>query len=234
MYVDGSRGTIGAVLLVLVAALVLVPTACADTFTYIASDHPDGNQNPPPYGFRGDIGTTVHTFTFESVFFVYDNNSTAWTGDDTATLMGQIRHNQGSGDGAVYQIMASFAVLGFEDGFFDGGDPIADLLANGVNGNGIIFDLIGMELSGGTTYPGPLTWIGKANGSGLEFLLEFGHRGFPGVSGYGWLQTPYDGQLGINDFLFTLHPVPEPGTMVLLGSGLAALGLLRRRRVSSR
>ncbi len=35
---------------------------------------------------------------------------------------------------------------------------------------------------------------------------------------------------GTNDFLMVGTPVPEPGTLLLLASGIAGLGVVRRRR----
>ena len=64
-----------------------------------------------------------------------------------------------------------------------------------------------------------------------------GHRGFPGISGWGWLaieqgdgtysRTPTS---GFDDWIFTvIIPMPGPGLMSV--AGLSALAVIRRRRV---
>ncbi|MFQ5777619.1 MAG: PEP-CTERM sorting domain-containing protein [Terriglobia bacterium] len=218
------------------ALLLGAAPAWAETFMYSAHNHPDGNAAPPFYGLRLDFNGTKQTFDFTNVLFTID------PGAGTASIAGTITHNQaGSGTDATYTIMASFSAMSIRDlgstGWFDGGDPIADLLAAGIDpNNAILFQLDSMVLSDGNSYGGVLEWFGKSKANGDEFLLVVGHRldGQPNpevVAGFGWLQTA-NGQTGTNDFLFTmdLQPVPEPGTVFLVGGGLTALGLLRRRR----
>ena len=77
-------------------------------------------------------------------------------------------------------------------------------------------------------------YIGSYPGfSSVELLLlsgggEIDDCGDDGASpcGPGYLVLGYDPNVGVNASIST----PEPGTLVLLGAGLLALGSLRRRR----
>lgn len=60
-----------------------------------------------------------------------------------------------------------------------------------------------------------VSWRLSINGS----VVDSGHAG-------GWLKYRFN-----EDHSFTVTRVPEPGTLALLGLGLAGLGLVRRRKV---
>jgi len=88
------------------------------------------------------------------------------------------------------------------------------------------------------------TFIVSIFDAGLTFLEQtvvsppaFGSNvfvGFENLAGISRLvitETGDDGFLGaLDDIRFELAPIPEPSTMLLLGSGLAGLGWYRRRR----
>ena len=67
---------------------------------------------------------------------------------------------------------------------------------------------------------------------------DLGHRGFAGISGWGWLgisdsqNGPYvRNSAGSDDFLFTvIVPAPLSGAMAF--GGLAGVGVIRRRRLA--
>lgn len=57
---------------------------------------------------------------------------------------------------------------------------------------------------------------------------DLGHRGFPGISGWGWFTLGAGRPMvGTVDFLFTAELIPAPGTALI---ALAGAGLLAGRR----
>ena len=104
---------------------------------------------------------------------------------------------------------------------------------------GVIFDL---RSHAKTTGAGAGTGLALQLGDECGLLCNF-HRDFDGISGWGWLdhQISVPGIINTDyfedhpsdtrccsDFLFTATPVPEPGTMILFGSGLLGLAAWRR------
>ncbi|MCA9283509.1 MAG: hypothetical protein KDA30_15905, partial [Phycisphaerales bacterium] len=57
---------------------------------------------------------------------------------------------------------------------------------------------------------------------------DLGHRGFNGISGWGWMNHGGLPHVASTDWLFTAELVPTPGAASLLGT--AGLLLVRRRR----
>ncbi len=197
---------------------------------YRLGDHPDGNQNPPPYGLRYDGmfgGSTVATFSMG-----YYNNTTLTVTDNTDTggnieinIAGMLYGGEVDGSGGYVAPSAyhlnftyTFNVQAEANGWIAVGEDLADA------GTLIVDD-------GGSASSNPadsFSLVTKANSAGEAFLfLADGHR-LPDNSswvGRGWFQ-PHNGQGGAQDFLFTATLIPAPASACLLGAG----GLLMSRR----
>jgi hypothetical protein len=92
---------------------------------------------------------------------------------------------------------------------------------------------VGFAQSAGTTYAIVLQVAGAASpawvlaGSGDQYS---GGQGYFSVDGVNW--SPLTSASSAGDFTFQtyVNPVPEPGTLALLGSGVAGIWLRRRRK----
>ncbi len=105
----------------------------------------------------------------------------------------------------------------------------------------IYFQMMDMTLthtSGVNTYTGPLSWDEYPNSPAKQFFIQLNHRTSSNIlAAAGWLEvSPDAGPEGrrTSDFLFTLHRVPEPTSVLLLSSGLLLMGLWGRRRILTR
>ena len=223
--------------------------------SYDLGNHPFGNARDPTYGFRLDnlydsIGASVGVFTFDfecsacGVTMVYDGNSIA--------ISGIVSGGEPDGGG------------GYVNNEFDGLYRINNVVYPNVvdlenDGSGLQ-DIGIMGVTGGPI--GTLRFLGDgvdalpsltmwelmdkndvARGFPNSFRVgneddDLGHRGHPGISGWGWVLIKADGTNdfvdpgGAQDWLFTARrvSVPAPGSVVLLLLGLAALGTRRRNR----
>ena len=104
-------------------------------------------------------------------------------------------------------------------------DPPNAGILNTIGAAGNPAFISGFDISGatGTAFA---SWASPTTGNDLFFLLNLA-TGAPTALG-----TIGSGQLGIVDISVTpaINPVPEPVSLTLVGTALAALGLLRRRR----
>ncbi len=237
-------GAAGAISVLALAASANAMPILEPGFIYQAHNHPDGNAAPPPYGLRLDElydATSNHDrFTFDFDFVSDDFESAvfvgiqerknfpgeyvitvfgnAWGGRDTN---GAWANDQYLGE---YQFEFTYAIgaqlAPGDDDFIVDPDPNA----RGLNSGTIITPL-------GDT----IDLTDEAGSNPYTFRLgneddNSGHRGFDGISGWGWLNHNGEPHVKASDWLFTVEstPFPTPGAVALFGLG--GLAAARRRR----
>ncbi len=202
--------------------------------TYRLGNHPDGNQSPPLYGLRLDeiynatSNHDVFTFNFDHALsnmrLDYNGTSihiygTAFGGRDIGTEYANDIYR------GVYTIDFTYT---WGVGMAPGDDDVMVDPGYHYNYGTIqtpIGDTIGLR-DGHYSTGQPDFRLGNEDN-------DAGHRGYPGISGWGWLFTS-TGAGGAyvnytsNDWLFTATLVPTPGAAALMGLGALAVG--RRRR----
>lgn len=195
------------------------------TGTHLLGNHPDGAARPPLYGLRLDemynatAGHDIFTFDFEHASslmqLTYTGSSirifgVAWGGRDTGGAYAADAYL------GLYTIDFTYAlgVMGVPSD-----DDIWVNAANQANSGTI------------TTPLGHTKVLTDERGShAYSFRLgnennDLGHRGFPGISGWGWLRV--DGvHTDYQDWIFRVVPAPGPVALAMVGLVAAA----RRRR----
>jgi len=213
-------------------AAIAATTLCANpawslsTGEYRLHNHPDGNAASPLYGLRLDglLGDGIHTFNFDAadegaaMFMSFDGemlriHGTAWGGLDGGSAY--VSPQLWSID-MTYTTIVGIATDGIGDIGADSGVGII----TAVNDPATTFNLV--SYAGGHSNA---LFVGDEDGSG--------HRGFDGISGWGWLNYFVNGgdssqHVASSDFLFTAQPVPLPAGLWLLASGFLSLVFIRR------
>ncbi len=195
--------------------------------TYQLHNHPDGNAVPPPYGLRLDElydatgGHDIFTFDFDhpssDVKLDYDYDA------QTIAIYGHAYGGRDSGGG--YFADPYLGVYEFSFLYDVGVGPVPgddDVWADALSGS----NLGSIESPTGDIFELSCKSNGEYNFRLGDENDDNGHRGFDGISGWGWLMVDGIDGPGDQDWLFTAELIPEPSSLMLLALGA---GLLRRR-----
>lgn len=226
--------------LIFISFLIPLSIFAVDEGLYELHNHPDGNQAPPLYGMRLDHlfdvpSSTADVFTFDfdhadsAMFLDYSGTSinifgTVFGGLDTGTMFDPAYSGLWGVD-FTYNNVSMFA----------GDDDVGFMGASGSN-----FGFIVPLFSSADMVITALDFVDLTDASNGDFTFRFGdenddlgHRGFDGLSGWGWLDfLETNGNGGTQDWLFTAEriEVPEPSTYLLLACFLCAAMLLKSKR----
>jgi hypothetical protein len=197
--------------------------------TYRLHNHPDGSATSPSYGLRLDelynatSGHDIFTFDFADPASYVTLNYTG----TTITIQGQAWG--GRDEGSAYAAEATTGLYTFHFEYTVGVDTAA--------GDDDIIVIADMQNFGWISTPtgDTIDLTDKSDGS-YSFRLgnednDLGHRGFAGISGWGWLVHGPQGSshVSASDWLFTVGEiVPAPASLALLA--FAPFAALRRRR----
>lgn len=235
--------TRGAITLVALAGIL--PTAAnaaeLESGFYRLHNHPDGAIRQPLYGLRLDglSGNDADDFTFD-----FDHeNSAVWllltdTGPNSYSIEISGQSWGGRDVGSSYAVDEWVGIYDFSFTYNVGvqdvpGDDDIWVVASSGSNSGLI------EAPNGNLY----LLEDKSNGS-YNFRLgdennDSGHRGFDGISGWGWLMhgliSPQlqggTEHVVSSDWLFTAEKTdtPTPGAISLLAGAIGITGVRRRR-----
>lgn len=222
---------------------------------YRLHNHPDGNQNPPPYGLRLDGlgGVTGHVYTFD---FEYDdgagnqsdmhlflNQNTGFIhiygtvyGGLNKTSNTNVYDNSSTNDrvGWWYVDFTYSIGVGPSAGDMGGYTDVETAVSAQMLNSGTI-TRIGSW--GATTLQTSYTLVDKAGMYPQDYTFRFGdednglgHRNYSGISGWGWLiHSGLPQHNPSSDWLFTATPAPVPGAVLMGLVGLGLAGALRRK-----
>lgn len=221
--------------------------AVLDNGLYRLGNHPDGSARPPLYGLRLDgLDGSNRDYTFD---FEDDANDSADNGagmfmqvnldmnnmaNSSIRIYGQVYGGRNAGSGydsvgvGLWQIDFTYGAnlqVGGNGRIFVSPQASAD-------NNGFIKPLFSDSLFDGSSIG---LWDYITGGQGETFILNTGHRGYAGISGWGWLSHGTEGNhVDASDWLFTVNQnripvVPVPGAGLLGVIGLSLVGYLKRQ-----
>lgn len=202
--------------------------------TYALHNHPDGNARPPLYGAKlnelYDVTSGLDVFTFD-----FDAPGAAMFLDFTGSTIRIYGQALGGRDtGTTYANDQYLGMYTFDFtyqygvGLAPGDDDVMVVLPPTKYNYGTLLAPTGDTIS---------LRDGHYNGSQPDFRFgdennDLGHRGFAGISGWGWLFKALPGEgytyTADSDWLFTATYIPTPGVAGMLS--VAGLAGLRRRR----
>jgi len=222
---------------------------------YRLSNHPDGNQLPPPYGLRLDGlgGTPSHVYTFDfnhddgagntSDMHLFLNQNTGTIhiygtvyGGLNKTSNTNVYDNSATNDrvGWWYVDFTYSVGVGNSPGDMGGYADVETAVSAQMQNSGSI-TRIGSW--GASTLQQSYTLVDKAGMAPDDHTFRLGdedsglgHRFAPGISGWGWLiHSGLPNHNASSDWLFTATPAPVPGAVVMGIVGMGLLGALRRK-----
>ena len=195
------------------------------------ADHQDGNAAPPTYGLRLDElinvtpGHDHFTFSFDHPLALVQMMLTEVGADEYSIHIwgtafgGRVVNNE------YDPLLSGVAEIDFTYMLVHlaaGDDDLIVTTPNFTNSGSIIFNGSTIEL------------YDRANTKGFSFRIgnednDQGHRGFDGISGWGWVDHGEPGTyFPVSDWLFTV--VPTPGTAVVMAIAAALVARRRTRR----
>ncbi len=201
---------------------------------YNLSNHPDAAQGPPGYGIRLDelidVTGSKDVFTFD--FDDSRSNMLMEVSGSTIRIFGIVFGGLDVGDeydddlSGLWDVDFTYnnaqKMPNDNDVWVRAGQP------TNTGSISALFDNLGTF--GLTDYAGnhPFTFrLGDENS-------DDGHRGFDGISGWGWLNHGDRGHIASSDFIFTATPVPVPPAVLLGAMGLLGMvGVKTRRKMKN-
>ena len=227
---------------VLLVGMLVSGTASATVWNFDLDNHPDGNQNPPPYGLRLDglftgNSSDVWTFSFVDVGLVVDD-----AGSGSATISGTVNGGRDTGSDYATGTQASWGLSFTFTGITIGADGAFTINTGGGvdaanTGALTLLDDIDLDGNAGSDQNKAINLVGFMGGTFAEDSYRCsGHPGCGPWVGRAWLNHSIQfgapattSHIAASDFIFTATPVPEPTALALLGLGLTAFGWRRRR-----